>query len=464
MFLTSYENIISSPVIFLHFSAVCCIILPEKIFTKVFTTNICSCIIEIGGEKVERTIFHIDANSAFLSWSAVKLLNEWPPIDLRSVPSVVGGSEQSRKGIVLASSIPAKQLGIKTGETLYSARLKCPELIVVPPDFELYEDMSAKFFKICNSFSPLVQKFSIDELFLDYTNMEPHFGPPLEGAKKISEKIKSELGFTVNIGISTNKLLAKMASDFEKPDKIHTLYPDEIKEKMWPLPIGNLFMVGRQTKKKLLDIGIDTIGKLANCDIEIMKKYLKSHGELIHKYANGIDASLVTTEKEPYKSISNGSTLPRDISDKGELLKYALSLCEKVCSRLSKEGVSASVVDVGIRFKDLSYCSHQKKLLKYIYSTNDVYSAVKDLVIELWSGETPVRAITIGLSDLVSNEYQQCSFFDDDKSKKYEKIDGIVDELREKYGFHCITRASLVDDKFHKNVLKHQNPSMKSYL
>lgn len=411
-----------------------------------------------------RTIFHIDANSAFLSWTAVKLLNQWPPIDLRAVPSVVGGNEQSRKGIVLASSIPAKKVGIKTGETLYSARLKCPELIVVPPDFALYEEMSAKFFKICNDFSPLVQKFSIDELFLDYTNMECHFGPPLEGAKKISERIKNELGFTVNIGISTNKLLAKMASDFEKPDKIHTLYPEEIKGKMWPLPIGDLFMVGRQTKKKLLDIGIDTIGKLANTDIEIMKKYLKSHGELIHKYANGIDASLVEIEKEPYKSISNGSTLPKDILDRGELLKYTLSLCEKVCSRLRKEGVGASVVDIGIRFKDLSYASHQRKLLKYIYSTNDVYNTVKELIDELWDRKTPVRAITIGLSDLVSNEYQQCSFFDNDKSKKYEKIDGVVDELREKYGFHCITRGSLVDNQFHQNVLKLQNPSMKSYL
>ena len=411
-----------------------------------------------------RTIFHIDANSAFLSWSSVNLLKQWPPIDLRAVPSVVGGNEQSRKGIVLASSIPAKKVGIKTGETLYSARLKCPELIVVPPDFALYEEMSAKFFKICNEFSPLVQKFSIDELFLDYTNMECHFGPPLEGAKKISERIKNELGFTVNIGISTNKLLAKMASDFEKPDKIHTLYPEEIKEKMWPLPIGDLFMVGRQTKKKLLDIGIDTIGKLANTDIEIMKKYLKSHGELIHKYANGIDASLVEIEKEPYKSISNGSTLPKDILDRGELLKYTLSLCEKVCSRLRKEGVGASVVDIGIRFKDLSYASHQRKLLKYIYSTNDVYNTVKELIDELWDRKTPVRAITIGLSDLVSNEYQQCSFFDNNKSKKYEKIDGVVDELREKYGFHCITRGSLVDNQFHQNVLKLQNPSMKSYL
>ena len=413
---------------------------------------------------MQRTIFHIDANSAFLSWSAVKLLNQWPPIDLRSVPSVVGGNEQSRKGIVLASSIPAKKVGIKTGETLYSARLKCPELIVVPPDFALYEEMSAKFFKICNDFSPLVQKFSIDELFLDYTNMEPHFGPPLEGARKISERIKNELGFTVNIGISTNKLLAKMASDFEKPDKIHTLYPEEIQEKMWHLPVGDLFMVGRQTKKKLLDIGIDTIGKLANTDVEIMKKYLKSHGELIHKYANGIDASLVEVEKDPYKSLSNGSTLPKDISDKGELFKYTLSLCEKLCARVRKEGVSASVVDLGIRFKDLSYISHQKKLLKYIYSTNDVYNTAKELINELWDDKTPVRAITIGLSDLVSNEYQQCSFFDDDKSKKYEKIDGVVDDLREKYGFHCITRGSLVDNQFHQNVLKLQNPSMKSYL
>lgn len=413
---------------------------------------------------IKRTIFHIDANSAFLSWSAVKLLNEGYEKDIREIPSVVGGNEQSRKGIVLAASIPAKKLGIKTGEALFSARLKCPSLFVVPPDFSFYEEMSEKFFKICNNYSPLVQKFSIDELFLDYTNMEMHFGSPLEGANKIKEHIKRELGFTVNIGISENKLLAKMASDFEKPDKVHTLFPGEIEEKMHPLPIGDLFMVGRQTKKKLLSIGIDTIGKLAHTDINILKNLLKSHGELIYNYANGIDASTVSIEKEPFKSISNGSTLPYDVTNADDLMIYLLALCEKLGARLRKEGFCGKVVELFIRFNDFSYVSHQRKLFYYISSTNDIFKIIKELLYELWQNKKPIRAITVGISSLSNDIYTQHSFFDTKNKQKVTKLEKTVDSLRDKFGYHCITRATLIDQAFNQNILKLQNPGMKSYL
>ena len=195
-------------------------------------------------------IMHIDVNSAFLSWEACYRLQQGDLLDLRTIPSIVGGNPDTRRGIVLAKSVPAKEFNIKTGESLYSALQKCPTLTIVAPRFDLYLKCSNSLIKLLEEYSPSIQRYSIDECFLDYTNMEQHFGDPLSAAHKIKERIKNELGFTVNIGISNNKLLAKMASDFQKPDAVHTLYPHEIKEKMWPLPVGDLFMVGRGYKIK----------------------------------------------------------------------------------------------------------------------------------------------------------------------------------------------------------------------
>ncbi len=416
-----------------------------------------------GDKFMNKIIFHIDANSAFLSWTAVDMLKHGFETDIRTIPSVVGGSEQSRKGIVLAASTPAKKSGIKTGEPLFKAREKCPGLFVVPPDFKIYEDFSEDFFKICNNYSPALEKFSIDELFLDYTNMEMHFGTPLEGAKKISDDIKKNLGFTVNIGISSNKLLAKMASDFEKPDRIHTLFPDEIPKKMWQLPISDLFMVGRQTRKKLNDMGIFTIKQLAFTDDEILKYNFKSQGILLKNYANGIDSSTIKVIPEPVKSISNGFTLPNDIHSKKEAYTYALSLCEKTSMRLRELNFSCNIVYVGLKTSDFKYCSHQKKLSKYIFSTNDIFKIVKTLIDELWNDE-PIRAITVSLSGFGSMENMQCSFCDDIKSERYEILDNTVDNIRNKFGYYSITRAVLLNNTMNNRITKMQNPSMKSYL
>ncbi|NLD51100.1 MAG: DNA polymerase IV, partial [Clostridiaceae bacterium] len=265
----------------------------------------------------KRTIFHIDVNSAYLSWEAANRLQHGEALDLREVPSVVGGDEASRHGIVLAKSLPAKKFKIHTGESLFAARQKCPNLIVIPPHYDLYMQCHKAMMDVLHNFSPTIQIFSIDECFLDYTEMEAIWGSPLEAASAIKERIKKELGFTVNIGISNNKLLAKMGGDLKKPDMIHTLYPEEVPEKMWPLPVEDLYMVGRATAPKLHQMGIYTIGQLANADIELLKYKLKSFGQLIRDYANGIEDSQVAKGgRPPIKGIGNSTTISFDVDSK----------------------------------------------------------------------------------------------------------------------------------------------------
>ena len=220
---------------------------------------------------MERIIFHIDVNSAFLSWEAAYRIRELGETeDLRQIASVVGGSEESRHGIVLAKSELAKRCGVTTGEPLVDARRKCPGLVTVPSNFPIYVKYSNAMMKILEDYSPDIEQYSIDESFVDMTGMQNLFGPPIEVAHKIKDRIYNELGFTVNIGISTNKLLAKMASDFKKPNLVHTLFPEEVPTKMWPLPVSDLFFVGRQTTKRLHALGIFTIGDLAKTDKKII--------------------------------------------------------------------------------------------------------------------------------------------------------------------------------------------------
>jgi phosphoglycerol geranylgeranyltransferase len=223
----------------------------------------------------KRLIFHIDVNSAYLSWEAVYRLQQGAEIDLRTIPSVVGGDVESRHGIVLTKSIPAKKYGIQTGETLFTARQKCPDLVVVPPHYELYMLCSNAMVNILKEYTPTIQRYSVDECFLDFTSMENFYEDPVELAYTIKDRIRNELGFTASVGISNNKLLAKMGSDIKKPDAVITLFPIEIKDKMWPLPVEDLFMVGRATLTKLHNLNIFTIGDLANFDLKILKEKLK---------------------------------------------------------------------------------------------------------------------------------------------------------------------------------------------
>ena len=260
---------------------------------------------------MDRIIFHIDVNNAFLSWTAIELLNKGYKKDIRNIVSVIGGDEKTRNGIVLSKSTLAKKFGIKTGETLYSARKKYKNLEVFPANYDYYSKMSTNLFKLLSNYSPDIEVASIDECYLDYGKVKNLYGDELKFAYKLKDEIKNKLGFTVNIGIANNKLCAKMASDFEKPDKVHTLYNNEIKAKMWPLPIEDLFGIGRSSSEKLKSIGIKTIEDLATSDKEVIYKIFKNQSEYEIDIANGIDNSELELYWEA-KGISNEITLPKD--------------------------------------------------------------------------------------------------------------------------------------------------------
>ncbi|MBU3126723.1 DNA polymerase Y family protein [Clostridium tagluense] len=390
---------------------------------------------------MSRLIFHIDANSAYLSWEAAYRLQQGEKIDLRKVPSVVGGNEESRHGIVLTKSIPAKKYNIQTGETLYTARQKCPELVIVPPRYWLYMQCSSAMNKIFQEYTPQIQRFSVDESFLDFSNMEHLYPDYMELAETLSERIKKELGFTVNIGISNNKLLAKVASDFKKPDMIHILFPHDIKEKMWPLAVEDLFMVGRATAPKLHSLNINTIGDLANYDVEVLKYKLKSHGQVIWNYANGIEFSEV--RKSNYiqmKGIGNSTTIAFDIEDSDTAHKVLLSLCETVSMRLRDSQNCCSVVSISVRGSDLINYSRQKKLEVATDSTRRIYEVACYLFDNVWKGN-PIRHLGIHITDFCGNDfYQSCllDIFDYDKDSRLNKA---VDGIRLKYGDKAISRS-----------------------
>jgi DNA polymerase-4 len=387
-----------------------------------------------------RTIFHIDVNSAYLAWEAVYRLQHGAKVDLRTIPAVVGGNEESRHGIVLAKSIPAKKYNIQTGETLFSARQKCPNLVVVPPNYGLYLKCSNALVSILREYSPIIQRFSIDECFLDYTGMEKLFGYPVEAAHVIKNRIRDELGFTVNIGISHNKLLAKMAGELSKPDKVHTLYPEEIPEKMWPLPVEELYMVGRATAPKLHMLGIRTIGDLARHNVKDLEIRLKSHGVLIWQYANGIENSLVRNSHIGIKGIGNSTTTPFDVEDIKTANMYLLSLTETVATRLREAGFCCNLVSVGLKNNNLRYYSHQRKLHAPTDSTDEIYCTAKELFKEMWKGE-PLRHLGVRVSDLSPSNYVQLSLFSHKDLVKMRALDKAVDYIRSKYGPQAITRA-----------------------
>ncbi|HHW92412.1 MAG TPA: DNA polymerase IV [Firmicutes bacterium] len=391
----------------------------------------------MAGEK--KIVFHIDVNSAYLSWEAVDQLQHGASLDIRTIPAVVGGNPEKRHGIVLAKSIPAKKYQIKTGETLYAARLKCPGLAIFPPRYDLYIRCSEAMLALLREYSPSLQRYSIDEVFLDYTNMEDHFGDPLKAAHQIKDRIHRELGFTVNIGVSNNKLLAKMASDFAKPDQVHTLFPAEVPEKLWPLPVEDLFMVGRATAPKLHRLGIYTIGDLARADPALLKKRLKSHGILIWNYANGKEDSPVG-DFPGIKSVGNSSTIAFDVEDRKTAHMFLLSLTEMVAMRLRNAGYLARLVAVSLKSKEFFSYSHQRKLYSATDSTNQIYGTAVSIFDEMWKGE-PLRAIGVRAGDLVENSRQQLSLFDPGNLLKQQAIDAAVDKIRNKYGSNMIMRA-----------------------
>ncbi len=389
---------------------------------------------------MEKQILHVDVNNAFLSWTAVEMLKNGSDIDIREIPAIIGGDETKRSGIVLAKSMKAKECGIKTAQTIYQARAKCPGLKIYPSNFKIYKQYSNKLYELLLQYTDKIERFSIDECFLDMTNYLMQ--DTLENkAKEINKRVKEELGFTVNIGIAPNKLLAKMASDFTKPDRIHTLYKEEIPTKMWPLPVSELFMLGKRTVPKLYNMQIKTIGDLAKTSKETLSKKFGKHGIQMWEYANGIDNSEVQYKKEKPKGIGNSITLPENVEQIEKLEEILLALAEQVTYRLRKYDLLAKTVNVQLRTNNFEDTSHQGKLDNPTATTKEIYEKAKKLLNQMYHKPMKIRLIGLRVDNLIEKENMQISLFQEPKNDKQEKLDKVVDELKNKYGYNKITRA-----------------------
>lgn len=388
---------------------------------------------------------HIDVNNAFLSWTAINLLKKGHSEDIRLISAIIGGNELTRHGVVLAKSNIAKQFGIKTGETIYQAKKKCPQIRVFPTNHEMYKKYSDKLYNLLLTYTNKIERFSIDECFIDFSDILKSRKDFRKLAIEISQKIKKELLFTVNIGLSDNKILAKMASDFEKPDKIHTLYKEEIEEKMWNLPIEELFMVGKKSSVKLRSIGITKIKDLAISNKKMIIKRFGKFGAMIWDNANGINNEEVIFEEETPKSIGNSITLPTDCNNISELNKILLSLSEKVGYRIRKSKLKAYTVGVQIKTNEFIKYSHQTKLNKPICSTQEIYNIARKLLEKLYNNH-PIRLMGIKLDNLTDNEFNQISMFERTiiKEKNF-KIDSVIDNIKDKYGYDSITLGTIMN-------------------
>lgn len=393
----------------------------------------------------ERIVMHVDVNSAYLSWEAAYRLQHGDPVDLRSIPSVVGGDEQSRHGIVLAKSTPAKAFKIQTGESLYAVRQRCPDIVVVPPHYDLYMQCSAALIRLLEEYSPRVQIFSIDECFLEFSGMRRLWDDPIQAAHEIRERVKRELGFTVNIGISTNKLLAKIAGELKKPDMVHTLYPEEMPAKLWPLPVEELYMVGRATTAKLHRIGIYTIGQLARLEPSFLRLMFKSFGQVIWDFAHGIEESMVGS-RPPLKGIGNSTTISFDVETREDAYKILLSLTETVCMRLRQTGYCARLVAVSITTSEFTYSGHQHKFAMPTDCTIDVYYAACILFGRLWNGQR-IRKLGVRVSELCGKDFIQLTVFEKYNDQKH-RLDQAIDKIRMKYGSGAIIRSCFLHSGF----------------
>lgn len=395
----------------------------------------------------ETIIYHIDVNAAFLSWQACSDISiDENALDIRTIPAVVGGNQEERHGIVLAKSTPAKAYHIRTGEPLVNARKKCPHLTIVPPNFPLYVEKSNAFIELLKKHSPIVEQYSIDEAFCDMSGMEKLHGNPIAFAHTLREEIKNVLGFTVNIGVSSNKLLAKMASDFTKPDRVHTLFPDEIQTKLWPLPIEDLFYVGKSTSQKLRFLGIKTIGELAKSDPEIIKSHFKKHGEVIWNYANGIDTDILKDRPEPNKGYGNSITTHFDITDSDTALKIILSLCETVGARIRADNVYISVVSVTLVDFEFHHTSKQMTLPSSTNVTEKIFEAASALFGQVWN-KTPLRLLGVSTSHASTERYEQYNLFDMEKYEKLSKLNTAIDSIRSRYGEDSVKRACFINSE-----------------
>lgn len=396
---------------------------------------------------MNQIIFHIDVNSAFLSWTAVEQLKNGAEQDIRDIPAVIGGDQKSRHGIVLAKSVSAKRYGIVTGEPIVNALRKCPEIQIFPPNHRMYNEYSARLMEFLRGYTPDIEQVSVDECYMDFTGIAHQFSSPVAGAYEIKDAVYEKFGFTVNIGISSNRLLAKMASDFQKPNKVHTLWPEEIQGKMWPLPVSELYMAGRSSVEILTKLEIRTIGQLANADPHLLELHLKSHGRTLWEFANGKGGNKVVRDHVENKGIGNSTTLPKDVTSEEEARLVFRKLAEKVAERLRGEGQRAQMVSVEIKYHTFKTVSHQKQLLKATSNGQVIYENACELFHESWSGE-PIRLLGIRTSKLIDDKApEQMSIFDYqqdiNRNEKHAKLDKTMDEIRKKFGNDAIKRGTV---------------------
>lgn len=416
---------------------------------------------------MEPIIFHIDVNSAFLSWTAADRLEHGESLDLRLIPSIIGGDKEKRHGIVLAKSIPAKTFNIQTGEPIVKALEKCSTLTITPPDHKMYQAKSRALMDYLKTITPDIEQVSIDECYMNFSSIIHMYPSPLAAANKIKNTIFETMGFTVNIGISDCKVLAKMASDFRKPNLVHTLYTHEIKEKMWPLPISSLYMCGKSSVETLRKLEIFTIGDLACADPDIISLHLKSHGRLLWNFANGIDDSKVEPIHPDAKGIGNSTTLSKDAEDLTSIHAVLLSLADSVSSRIREANSTAYMISVEVKYNTFVKNSHQTTLAAPTNTSDTIYQTACRLFDELWDG-TPVRLLGIRCSKLVDMDAPvQMSLADYDfntnnstseekplieltqsfKEEKNKKLDSALDSIRKRYGSSAIVRGSMLKKK-----------------
>ncbi|MCM1086691.1 MAG: DNA polymerase IV [Muribaculaceae bacterium] len=407
---------------------------------------------------MDKIIFHIDVNSAYLSWSALDRLQHGDTTDLRMIPAIIGGDMAKRHGVVLAKSLPAKAYGITTGEPIVNAMRKCPNLRIEKPDHHLYHEKSLELIQLLSDICPDLEQVSVDECYMDYTSIAGFFPSPIAAADTIRAQVLEKLGFTVNVGISDRKVLAKMASDFQKPDKTHTLYAHEIRDKMWNLPVSSLFMCGKSSVETLQKLGILTIGDLAMANVSVLTSHLKSHGKLLWEYANGIDESVVETTQAAAKGIGNSVTLHKDVTDKKEAQHVLLELSESVAGRLRSAGQLAEMISIEIKYSTFKKASHQTTLRSPTSGSDTIYRTACALFDELWDGQ-PIRLLGVRSSKLLSaKEPIQLNLFDMPGAKdtasaphisagKEAQLEKALDAIRQKYGADAVVRGSLLRHK-----------------
>ncbi len=352
--------------------------------------------------------------------------------DIRLIPSVVSGDPNDRRSIITAASIPAKKLGIKTAQPVSMALRTCPKLLIVGGDWMWYKECSEGFIEICRSYSPVLQQFSIDECFLDMT-FRCYGKDPVQIATDLKDEIKGKLGFTVNVGVGSNKLLAKMASDFEKPDKVHTLWESEVEEKMWPLGVRDLLWVGKKTEEKLISYGIRTIGDLANLGMESLVRLVGQKFALqLHENANGHDSSPVETEVAEAKSYSAERTFSQDLTDPKDIDKALFKVACIVAHRIRRDNFRASTVSMFIKHKDFTVAQKQCQTAQPTDVTAVILNEARKMLSEVWDGVTPIRQVGLGVSKLTHESAIQMSLFEDPKLEYYREWDRQYDERKAK--------------------------------